>query len=240
MAIKTVKCPACEAEQAILRDEEGKMNCVFCGEPIDLPEYEEGEGMDYSYEEETKKAPALEPVGEKIDATFVLNEDEVGTAFTVSGKLKERRFILYIETAILAVFGTVILVMNILGQMGRAGMEKPTLATWLYVVLCYGMLPVIWMLPKRTKKKIVRNATSGNQLTISVYENLLNIHIDGREETEDWQQPFDGSFGLIHAQGLFVLTLQNGQILVIPERSLTEEQIPVVKERLQTKPAQQA
>ncbi len=240
MAIKTVKCEACGAEQAIMRNQEGTMNCVFCGESIDLPEYEEGEELDYAYEQpQSEEKPALEPVGEKIDATFVLNEEEVGNAFMMSGKVKERKYILYIETAILALFGVGILVMNILGLLGKSGVEKPTLATWLYVVLCFGMLPVIWTMPKRTKKKIIRNATSGNQLTISVYENLLNIHIDGREEKDDWQQPFDGSFGLIHNQGLFVLTLQNGQLLVIPERSLTEEQVEIVKARLQTKPEQE-
>jgi hypothetical protein len=237
MAIKTVTCAACGAEQAILRDEDGKMKCVFCGEPIDLPEeQQEGEGLDYSYdipEEETQEK--LEPVGEKIDAVFVLNEQEVGTAFTVSGKLKERKFILYIELALLALIGTGTLVMAILGLLGKEGIQKPELVTWLYVVLCYGMIPVVLTMPKRTKKKIIRNATSGNQLTVSIYENLLNIHIDGREEKDDWQQPFDGSFGLIHEQGLFVLTLQNGQILVIPERSLTQEQVEIVKDRLQTK-----
>lgn len=238
MAIKTVTCAACGAEQAILRDEEGKMNCVFCGEPIDLPEYEAGEEMDYVYEDQTSEQakPALEPVGEKIDSVFVLSEEEVGTAFTVSGKLKERKWLLYIETALLILLGTGILVMDILGTMGVAGVEKPTIIMWVYVALCYGMLPVIWILPKRTKKKIIQNATSGNQLTLSIYENLIHIHIEGRDEKDDWQQPFDGSFGVIHQENMFVLTLKSGQILVIPERSLTEEQIEIVKARLETKP----
>ena len=237
MAIKTVKCDACGAEQAILRDEEGKMNCVFCGEPIQLPDYEAGEEMDYTYEEETKdETPAILPQGEKIDAVFVLNEEEVGNAFTIAGKLKERRWLLYVETAVLILLGSGILVMNILGALGKAGVQPPNLIMWVYVVLCYGMLPVIWVLPKRTKKKIIKNATSGNQLTLSIYENLINIHIEGREPKDDWQQPFDGSFGVLCEQGLFVLTLQNGQILVIPQRSLTEEQVEIVKARLATKP----
>ena len=36
MAIKTVKCEGCGAEQAIMRNEDGTMNCVFCGEPEGL------------------------------------------------------------------------------------------------------------------------------------------------------------------------------------------------------------
>lgn len=238
MAIKTVTCSACGAQQAILRDEDGNMKCVFCGEPIDLPDYEEGEEFDYSYDEKTEEI--LQPEGEKIDAIFVLNEEEVGTAFTISGKLKERRYILYIETAVLIIFGTIILIMSILGLLGKASMEKPSVGNWLYVVLCYGMLPVIWIMPKRTKKKIIRNATSGNQLTLSIYDNLLHVHIDGRDESEDWQQPFDGSYGLIHQEGLFVLSLKNGQILVIPERSLTDQQIQIVAKRLESKPVQEA
>lgn len=238
MAIKTVECPACNAEQAIFRDEEGKMKCAFCGEPIELPEYEAGEEMDYSYEEETvETSPALEPKGEEIKAVFVLSEEEVGTAFTISGKLKERKWLLYVETAILILMGTGILIMDILGTMGVADVKKPDVIMWIYVVLCYGMLPVIWIMPQKTKKKIIKNATSGNQLNLSIYENMINIHIDGRDEKDDWKQPFDGSFGLIHQEGLFVITLQNGQILVIPERSLTEEQVKTVKARLQTKPA---
>ncbi len=237
MAIKTVICPACEAEQAILRNEDGKMTCAFCGEPIDLPEYEAGEEMDYTYEDETvEETPKLTPEGEKIDAVFVLSEEEVGNAFTISGKLKERKWLLYLETALLILMGTGILVMDILGTMGVAGVEKPNLIMWVYVVLCYGMLPVIWVMPGRTKKKIIKNATSGNQLELAIYENLIHIHIDGRDEADDWQQPFDGSFGLIHQQGLMVLTLKSGQILVIPERSLTDEQIEIVKTRLETKP----
>ena len=237
MAIKTVKCPDCGAEQAIMRDEEGKMNCVFCGTAIDLPEYEAGEEMDYAYEtpEDATKC-GVEPQGEKVEAVFVLSEDEVGKSFEISGRLKERRWLLYVETVVLFLLGTGILVMNILGTLGKAGVQQPDLIMWLYVVLCYGMLPVIWVMPQRTKKKIIKNATSGNQLTLSIYENLINIHIDGREDKEDWQQPFDGSFGVLHQDGLFVLTLKNGQILVIPERCLTEEQVETVKTRLTAKP----
>ncbi len=234
MSVKTVKCPECEAEQAILRDENNSMKCVFCGAEISLPEYEEGEDFDYSYEEE-KGPEKIEPQGEKIDAVFVLNEEEVGNAFAISGKIKERKYIIYIELALLFLFGSAILVMNILGLMGRAGIEKPVTTNWLYVALCYGMLPVVAIMPKRTKKKIIRNATSGNQLELAIYENLFEVHIEGRDPKDDWQQLYDGSFGLIHDKGLFVLTLQNGQILAIPERCLTEEQISVVKERLLTK-----
>ncbi len=238
MAVKTVKCPGCEAEQAIVRDENNTMKCVFCGAEIELPEYEEGEEMDYSYNEETgeKEEPKLEPVGERIDAVFVLSEEEVGNAFEVSGKIKERKYIIYIEMVLLFFFGTAILVMNILGIMGKAGMKEPAVTNWLYVALCYGMLPIIAIMPKRTKKKIIRNATSGNQLELGIYENLFEVHINGREKSDDWQQPFDGSFGVICEKGLMVLTLANGQILAIPERCLAEDQIPVVKERLLTKP----
>ncbi|MBR3844772.1 MAG: hypothetical protein IKM39_04625 [Clostridia bacterium] len=234
MSVKTVKCPECEAEQAIVRDEDNTMKCAFCGAEISLPDFEEGESIDYSYDEE-KEPEKIEPQGEKIEAVFVLNEEEVGNAFAVSGKIKERKYIIYIELALLFFFGTAILIMNILGFMGRAGIEKPTTTNWLYVALCYGMLPVVGMLPKRTKRKIIRNATSGNQLEISIYENLFEVHIEGRDPKDDWQQPYDGSFGLIHDKGLFVVTLQSGQILAIPERSLTAEEIPVVKERLLTK-----
>ena len=54
MAIKTVKCPQCEAEQAIVRGEDDTMQCAFCGAEISLPEYQEGEEMDYGYGEETQ------------------------------------------------------------------------------------------------------------------------------------------------------------------------------------------
>ncbi len=237
MSVKTVICPQCEAEQAIVRDENNIMKCAFCGAEIELPEYEEGEELEYSYDETgEKQEPKVEPVGERIDAVFVLSEEEVGNAFEISGKIKERKYIIYIELALLFFFGTAILVMNILGLMGKAELKAPTVTNWLYVALCYGMLPVIAIMPKRTKKKIIRNATSGNQLELGIYENVMEVHIDGREKADDWQQPFDGSFGVICERGLMVLTLANGQILAIPERCLAEDQIPVVKERLVTKP----
>ena len=235
MAVKTVKCPECEAEQAIVRGEDNSMNCVFCGANIPLPEYEEGESMEYSYEEEVNQPQKEQPQGEKIEAVFVLSEEEVGNAFAVSGKIKERKYIIYIELALLFLFGTAILVMNILGLMGKAGVQKPTTTNWFYIALCYGMIPVVAIMPKRTKKKIIRNATSGNQLELGIYENLFEVHIAGRDPADDWQQLYDGSFGVICEKGLMVLTLANGQILAIPERCLTEEQIPVVKERLLTK-----
>ncbi len=235
MAIKTVVCPACGAEQAIMRDEEGKMNCVFCEQPIELPEYEEGEGMDYSYDEEKpEEVSKTEPVGEKIDAVFVLNEQEVGDAFTVSGKLKERKWILYIETAIFILVGGVTGTMNVIHLVN--GDMKVGFSEWLIVAVCLFMLPFIWTMPKRTKRKIIQKSTSGNQLTVSIYENLMNIHVAGADEKDDWQQEFDGSYQLLHEKGLFVIILSNGQLLVIPERSLTEEQIEIVKTRLTTKP----
>ncbi len=237
MSVKTVKCPECEAEQAILRGEDDTMNCAFCGAKIQLPEYQEGEEFDYSYEDEkqTQEVKKEEPQGEKIDAIFVLSEDEVGKAFEVSGKIKERKYIIYIELALLFLFGTAILVMNILGLLGKAGVEPPQKSTWFYVAMCYGMLPVIAIMPKRTKKKIIRNATSGNQLEIGVYENLFEVHIAGHDAEDDWQQLYDGSFGVINEEGLFVLTLANGQILAIPERCLADEQVAIVKERLMAK-----
>lgn len=235
MAIKTVTCQKCGAEQAILRDEDGNMNCLFCGAPMDLPAYEPGEEPDASYEQ-PEEPEKLTPEGEPIPAVFVLSEEEVGTAFAATGKVKERKYILWIETVILAGFGTAILVMNILGLLNKAGMKPPEVATWLYVVLCYGMLPVIWIMPRRTKRKMIRNATSGNQLTVTIYENLMEIHIEGRDPKDDWQQPFDGSYGYRHEQGLFLLSLKSGQILVIPERSLTPEQVETVARRLEPKP----
>lgn len=237
MPMKTVVCAACQAEQAIEREsaESTTMSCVFCGEEIELPPYEEGEAEAYSYESEEKPEETLAPEGENILSTFVLSEEEVGTAFTVSGRLKERKWILYIETALLILLGAFMLIASVLGIMGKAGFKAPSTINWVYVVLCFGMLPVIWISPQKTKKKIIKNATSGNQLSLSIYENLIHIHIEGNDPDDDWQQPFDGSFGVIEQENMFVLTLKSGQILVIPHRSLTEEQVDVVRTRLNGK-----
>lgn len=242
MAIKTITCPACGAEQAIFRGEDDTMQCAFCGETIALPDYDQTEEMDYSYEEPAKEtSPKVQPVGEKIDAVFVLSEEEVGNAFEVSGKIQERRWILYAETAVFSVVGIITLVMNVLNLMGKTASAKtPGFSEWLMVAICFIMIPVIWTMPKRTKQKIIRKSTSGNQLELGIYENLIHVHINGRDEADDWQQPFDGSYGVINQKDLFVLTLQNGQILAIPHRSLTEEQIPVVEQRLLSKPEETA
>ena len=231
MAVKTVKCPSCEAEQAIIRGEDNTMQCVFCGAQIPLPEYEEGEEMEYSYAEETD-SPKTEPKGDPVQAVFVLNEEEVGNAFAVSGKIKERKYIIYIEVILMFMVGTVALVMNILGLLGKAGAKSPTPMMWLLVGMSYAMIPYILISPKRIRRKLVRQSTSGNQLELSIYENLFSVHIAGRDPEDDWQQEFDGSFGVICEKDLIVLTLANGQILAIPERCLTEGEVLLVKERL--------
>ena len=263
MAIKTVTCKACGAEQAIFRDENGEMKCAFCGEPIELPPYEEGEELDAQYSPDApEEKPALTPVGEPIEAVFVLSEEEVGASFTAAGKVKERKYLLWIETVILLALGIVFLVFNIKGlkaagsgtagataittavdtvkAVTATGLQKPGISEWLFVVLCFGLLPVVWLMPKRTRKKIIKNATSGNQLTITVYENLLNIHVEGHDPKDDWQQPFDGSYRLIRAEGLMILDLADGRILVIPERSLPEDGIETVAARLAVKPEAEA
>ena len=95
MAIKTVKCPKCDSETAVIKNDEGKVLCPFCGEEItDVPEVGEGEQFEYSDtpndEQENKK---IVPFGEEIDVSFVLSEIEVGNALESSGKLKKRKII---------------------------------------------------------------------------------------------------------------------------------------------------
>ncbi len=236
MAIQTVTCPACGAQQAPLAGEDGGMKCAFCGQSIDLPEGVsalEDEQWAGSYDEAAEAAaPRLTPEGEAVKAVFVLSETEVGDAFYLSGKVKERKWLLVVETAVLAALGLGMLIMNILGLLGRAGIQPPPVMNWVYVVVCLGLLPVIWLLPERTRKKMIRTATSGNQLTVTLYDNLLTVHIEGRDEADDWQQPYDGSYALTEGKGLFVLTLKSGQLLVIPRRCFTAEQEAQTEARL--------
>ena len=69
-----------------------RFSVPFCGEEIvDIPEIKEGEQFEYSDVPAEKDTKKIEPVGEEIDLSFVLSEEEVGNALETSGKLKSAK-----------------------------------------------------------------------------------------------------------------------------------------------------
>ena len=234
MAIKTVKCPKCDSETAVIKDEQGKVFCPFCGEEIvDLPEIGKGEQFEYSDDPKTEEKTKIQPVGEEIDVCFVLSETEVGNALETSGKLKKRKIIPYIEAGLFGLLGLFTLLSIIFSYAGLFGMgeNKPTPTHYIVTVLCFCMVPAVFTLPERQKRKYIRSATSGNQVNLKIYENVLEVCVLDNE-AEAWQLEFNGDFGVTHEYDQTVISLKNGQILVIPDRAVREDQLCELFRRL--------
>ena len=63
-------------------------------------------------------------MGEEIDLSFVLSEEEVGNALETSGKLKKRKIIPFIEAARFGLLGIFSLLSIIFSYAGLFGMGK--------------------------------------------------------------------------------------------------------------------
>ena len=243
MAIKTVKCPKCDSETAVIKNDEGKVLCPFCGEEItDIPEIGEGEQFEYSdTPEKQEKTKKIEPAGEQIDVDFVLSEIEVGNALETSGKLKKRKIIPYIEAGLFGLLGLFTLLSIIFSYAGLFGMgeSKPALSHYLVTVVCFCMVPAVFTLPERQKKKYIRAATSGNEVCLKIFDNVLEVCVQGNED-EGWQLELNGDYGINYEKEQIVLNLKNGQILVIPDRAVREDQLEKLHSRFGVKKAEEA
>ncbi len=223
MKVKTIICPECNAEQAIIRDSENKMKCAFCGTVIDnLPEYDESENLDIA--SQVEEPLKIEPQGEPIKASFVLNEQEVYNALTTAGKLKKRKAIPIIEAVVFGLLGLSSLTVNIMGIFGTLGFSKGGFSEWLFMIFMFAMIPIVFLLPEKAKKTIVKNATTGNKLCVTVYENVANIEVEGSKD-EGWQLLLNGEYTIKYENDLSVLNLPTGQILVIPDRAVNEQEL---------------
>ena len=240
MKIKTVTCPDCGAEQAILRNEDGTMNCAFCGKEIEnLPEPDENEGLYYTDKPEEEAEQRIAPEGEPVKAVFILSADEVESALLTAGKLKKRKLIPIIEAVAFALLGIASLFTVIFGILGIGKFTRPGVSEWIFTVLMFVMIPVVFVLPNKAKKNIVKNSTSGNELTVTVYENVADVVVEKSGE-KGWQLPLDGSYTYRYENALTVLSLKNGQILVIPDRAVNENEVETLHARLLPKEEEKA
>lgn len=228
---KTVVCPKCQAEQAIIRDEEGKMNCVFCGEVLDLPEYEAGEELDADLPQVVR----IQPEGEEIKINYVLSQEEVEDALFSSGKIGQRKIIPILETIGLGIAFIILGLPVIFGQFGlMEGFKKPTFFDWLFCVLMLVLIPLVWIMPERTKKSIVKRSTTGSKLDISIYENIATVTVN-EEWNESWDLELGKDYRLVETEKIFIFILNNGQLLVFPKRSFNDEDIDKVRARIEIK-----
>lgn len=222
MAVKSVICSKCGAEQAIKRNEDGTMNCMFCGEPIEnLPEYDENEELVYPED----KVTAQEPLGEAIKTDFILSSEEVEEALLSSGRLKKRKVIPIIETVILSIifFMMCVVIICQIFDLGLWGFDKGQLqpVEFLFVILVGLFIPAVWVLPQVSKKKYIKNSTSGLEVRVNFYENLAEVVTsDGKES---WQLIYNGEYELTETENLILVLLKNHQILVVPKRSFAND-----------------
>lgn len=231
---KTVVCPKCMAEQAISRDADGKMDCVFCGEELELPEYEEGESWG-NLEENSNESIPVEPIGEEIELIYVLNHDEVSEALFTSGKLVERKIIPILETIGLSIAAIILGLPVILGQFGIVEQFKtPRFTDWLFFIMMLCLIPLVWILPERTKKSIIKRSTTGSQITLGIYENVTFVMVDD-DLDEMWNFELGKDYRLIETEKIFILVLKSGQLLVIPKRSIADEDLDTVRARIEVK-----
>ncbi|MBR2151686.1 MAG: hypothetical protein IJ944_00150 [Clostridia bacterium] len=236
---KTVVCPKCLAEQAISRDADGKMDCVFCGEELELPEYEEGEELEPENFEDEVKNPRIEPIGEPIELNYVLNHDEVSDALFSSGKISERKIIPILETIGLSIAAVILGLPLILGQFGLVeGFKQPAFTDWLFVILMLGLIPVVWIMPNKTKKSIIKRSTTGSQLNVKIFENIATVVVNDNQD-EAWDLELGKNYRLVETEIIYILVLQNGQLLVFPKRAINDEDIEKVKARIEIKEEKQ-
>lgn len=228
MAIKTVKCPKCDSETAVIKTTRERCFAPFAGEEItDVPEVGEGEQFEYSdTPNDEQKNKKIVPFGEEIDVSFVLSEIEVGNALETSGKLKKRKIIPYIEAVLFGLLGLFSLLSIIFSYAGLLGMgkNKPQLSHYLVTVVCFCMVPAVFTLPDRQKKKYIRAATTGNEVNLKIFDNVLEVCVLGNED-EGWQLELNGDYGINYEKEQIVLSLKTGQILVIPDRAVREDQL---------------
>lgn len=232
---KTVICPKCLAEQAISRDDEGKMSCVFCGEELELPEYEEGEELEPENFDEEVKTSRIEPIGEPIELNYVLNHDEVEDALFSSGKISERKIIPILETIGLSIAAVILGLPLILGQFSLVeGFKQPAFTDWLFVILMLGLIPVVWIMPNKTKKSIIKRSTTGSRLDVSVYENIATIVVN-EDKNDAWDLELGKGYRFIETEIIYIFVLDNGQLLVIPKRAVADGDIDTLKTRIEIK-----
>lgn len=226
--IKTVTCPECGATQAIFRDENGDVRCAFCRCEITglPPAGEEEEGLPEA--EEMNEAKTL-PLGQAINAEFILQRSEVETALVSSGRLRSRKYIVWIETGLLAFFIVAMAFSFLAGYKGWWGMKAPDTQSYFIFVLAAALIPFVWIMPNRNKKRILDNATSGQKISLSVYENLAEV---GVADGEKWQLVFDEGFHVITQDEIIIIMLKNKQIFAIPERAFKDDELQAAKERI--------
>ena len=193
--IKTVKCPDCGGEQAVFRNENGNMNCAFCGKEIELPEAVEGEVEGLPEEDETLSA---EPVGDPVECEFILNKDEVETALFATGRIKKRTTVLIIETVVLAIFIIVTAITVFAGYKGIWGMNRPNGTTWFTLALAVLLVPAVWIMPERNKRKMIEASVTGTKVALKVYENLIEVNAEG---ADSWQMIYDEKYRFIEKDG---------------------------------------
>lgn len=225
---KTVTCEQCGGVQAIFRDEEGKMNCAFCGEEIkNLPPYEEGESLD-----ELDAADAgARPEGDPAEAVFTLQKQEVEDALVLTKRIKPHFVSSVVETVLLA-FLLAVQVINLVGGLLKwEEYPEPGLMSYLLLIVIVALIPAVWILPRRTNKKIVERSVSGHELRVRVYENLCEVAIPAEEHS--WNFEFGSEkCSVSECEDLFLITLSDNRLLAIPKRGFAEGTEALARERL--------
>lgn len=225
--IKTVKCPDCGGEQAVFRNENGNMNCAFCGKEIELPEAVPGEVEGLPAEDEVL---SVQPVGDPVECEFILNKDEVETALFATGRIKKRTTVLIIETVVLAIFIIVTAITVFAGYKGIWGMNRPNGTTWFTLALAVLLVPAVWIMPERNKRKMIEASVTGTKVALKVYENLIEVNAEG---ADSWQMIYDEKYRFIEKDGVMMLVLvSNGQILAVPKRAFKDEDVKTAEKRM--------
>ena len=229
---KTVICTECGAEQAICRDDEGKMKCAFCSCELELPEYEEGEELtDY-----ITPIKRIEPIGDAIEIEYVLTADEVEEALFSTGKIRERKLIPIIETVFCGIF---IIMQGISIGCGLAKVGKypmPRFSDWLLLVIMGALIPLVWYLPKKTKKDIVKRSTTGSTLNVKMFENIAEVVVNG-DQNDSWYVEYGKDYEILESEKLInvILINEGKKLLVLPKRAILDADMENVMARLNTK-----
>ena len=225
---KTVTCEKCGGTQAIFRDENGGMKCAFCGEKLEnLPPYEEGAELGYGEQAEIQ----TEPQGEPAEAVFTLRRNEVEKALILTSRLKPHMTTSIVETVLLAVLLALQASTVIGGLLHWNDASDPGMMNYFMLLVILILIPAVWIMPRRTNRRIVDRSVSGNELRVRVYENLCEVFIPAEDKSWNFEYATE-KYAVSECEEMFLLSLADGRLLALPKRGFSGGAEALARERL--------
>ncbi len=143
---------------------------------------------------------------------YSLTFDEVRKALYDIGRQKPYRSKSIFQT-VLALIATLLFVSNILAA-------PENTVNYLIVVVCIGLIPFLWILPKSLEKRIVESYLEDGETTLEFHENYIKInqiHIRTAKEDGD-------IINIKQTESCYVFVLKSRNVAIVPIRAIDSEE----------------